>query len=347
MRTKTKQIKVGNVLIGGNNKVIIQSMTNTKTKNVSDTVNQINKLKSLGCEIVRLAVLDIEDAKAIKEIKSKVNIPLVADIHYDYKLALESINSGIDKIRINPGNIGKRENIEKVVNACKEKNIPIRIGINGGSLEKDIKEKYGVTAKAMIESARRHIKILEELEFYDICLSLKASDTNLTIEAYKLANEEFDYPLHVGVTEAGTLISGAVKSSIGIGTILNLGIGNTIRVSLTDDPSLEIQVAKEILSTCNLLEKAKLISCPTCGRTRIDLIKYAKEIEPYVNSLNKPITVAVMGCSVNGIGEASEADVGIAGGRNEVILFSKGKIIKKVKEEDTIKELKQLIENMI
>ena len=199
----------------------------------------------------------------------------------------------------------------------------------------------------MIESARRHIKILEELEFYDICLSLKASDTNLTIEAYKLANEEFDYPLHVGVTEAGTLISGAVKSSIGIGTILNLGIGNTIRVSLTDDPSLEIQVAKEILSTCNLLEKAKLISCPTCGRTRIDLIKYAKEIEPYVNSLNKPITVAVMGCSVNGIGEASEADVGIAGGINEVILFSKGKIIKKVKEEDTIKELKQLIENMI
>jgi (E)-4-hydroxy-3-methylbut-2-enyl-diphosphate synthase len=347
MRTKTKQIKVGNVLIGGNNKVIIQSMTNTKTKNVSDTVNQINKLKSLGCEIVRLAVLDIEDAKAVKEIKSKVNIPLVADIHYDYKLALESINSGIDKIRINPGNIGKRENIEKVVNACKEKNIPIRIGINGGSLEKDIKEKYGVTAKAMIESARRHIKILEELEFYDICLSLKASDTNLTIEAYKLANEEFDYPLHVGVTEAGTLISGAVKSSIGIGTILNLGIGNTIRVSLTDDPSLEIQVAKEILSTCNLLEKAKLISCPTCGRTRIDLIKYAKEIEPYVNSLNKPITVAVMGCSVNGIGEASEADVGIAGGINEVILFSKGKIIKKVKEEDTIKELKQLIENMI
>lgn len=347
MRTKTKQIKVGNVLIGGNNKVIIQSMTNTKTKNVSDTVNQINKLKSLGCEIVRLAVLDIEDAKAVKEIKSKVNIPLVADIHYDYKLALESINSGIDKIRINPGNIGKRENIEKVVNACKEKNIPIRIGINGGSLEKDIKEKYGVTAKAMIESARRHIKILEELEFYDICLSLKASDTNLTIEAYKLANKEFDYPLHVGVTEAGTLISGAVKSSIGIGTILNLGIGNTIRVSLTDDPSLEIQVAKEILSTCNLLEKAKLISCPTCGRTRIDLIKYAKEIEPYVNSLNKPITVAVMGCSVNGIGEASEADVGIAGGINEVILFSKGKIIKKVKEEDTIKELKQLIENMI
>lgn len=347
MRTKTKQIKVGNVLIGGNNKVIIQSMTNTKTKNVSDTVNQINKLKSLGCEIVRLAVLDIEDAKAVKEIKSKVNIPLVADIHYDYKLALESINSGIDKIRINPGNIGKRENIEKVVNACKEKNIPIRIGINGGSLEKDIKEKYGVTAKAMIESARRHIKILEELEFYDICLSLKASDTNLTIEAYKLANEEFDYPLHVGVTEAGTLISGAVKSSIGIGTILNLGIGNTIRVSLTDDPSLEIQVAKEILSTCNLLEKAELISCPTCGRTRIDLIKYAKEIEPYVNSLNKPITVAVMGCSVNGIGEASEADVGIAGGINEVILFSKGKIIKKVKEEDTIKELKQLIENMI
>ena len=347
MRTKTKQIKVGNVLIGGNNKVIIQSMTNTKTKNVSDTVNQINKLKSLGCEIVRLAVLDIEDAKAIKEIKSKVNIPLVADIHYDYKLALESINSGIDKIRINPGNIGKRENIEKVVNACKEKNIPIRIGINGGSLEKDIKEKYGVTAKAMIESARRHIKILEELEFYDICLSLKASDTNLTIEAYKLANEEFDYPLHVGVTEAGTLISGAVKSSIGIGTILNLGIGNTIRVSLTDDPSLEIQVAKEILSTCNLLEKAKLISCPTCGRTRIDLIKYAKEIEPYINNLNKPITVAVMGCSVNGIGEASEADVGIAGGINEVVLFSKGKIIKKVKEEDTIKELKQLIENMI
>lgn len=347
MRSETKQIKVGNVLIGGNNHVVIQSMTNTKTKDIDNTVKQINKLEELGCEIVRLAVLDIEDAKAIKEIKKRVSIPLVADIHYDYKLALESINSGIDKIRINPGNIGSITKIKKVVEKCKENNIPIRIGINGGSLEKDILEKYGVTAKAMIESARRHVKILEDLEFYDICISLKASDTNLTIEAYKLASKEFNYPLHVGVTEAGTLMAGTVKSSIGIGTVLNCGIGNTIRVSLTDDPSLEIKVAKEILSTCNLLNKAKLISCPTCGRTRIDLIKYAKEIEPYVDTLNKPLTVAVMGCSVNGIGEASHADVGIAGGIGEVVLFNKGKIIKKVKEEDAVKELKKMIENML
>jgi (E)-4-hydroxy-3-methylbut-2-enyl-diphosphate synthase len=347
MRSETRQIKVGNVLIGGDNHVVIQSMTNTKTKEIDKTVNQIKELESYGCEIVRLAVLDIEDAKAIKQIKSMVNIPLVADIHYDYKLALESIKSGIDKIRINPGNIGKKENIEKVVSACKERKIPIRIGINAGSLENDIQERYGITAKAMIESAKRHVKILEELDFYDICISLKASDTNLTIEAYKMASLEFTYPLHVGVTEAGTLISGTVKSSIGIGTILNCGIGNTIRVSLTDDPKLEIKVAKEILSTCSLLNKAKLISCPTCGRTRIDLIKYAKEIEPYVESLNKPISVAVMGCSVNGIGEASHADVGIAGGIGEVVLFSKGKIVKKVKEEDAIKELKILIENML
>lgn len=342
-RTKTKKIMVGNVQIGGNKKVVIQSMTNTKTKDIVNTVKQIKKLEKLGCEIIRVACLDIEDAKSIKEIKSKINIPIVADIHYDYRIALEAINSGVDKVRINPGNIGSIGKIEKVVNACRDKNIPIRIGVNSGSLEKDIKEKYGITEKAMIESAKRHVKILEDLNFYDICISLKSSDTNLTIKAYKLASETFDYPLHVGVTESGTLTSGTVKSSIGIGTVLNMGIGNTIRVSLTDDPTKEINVAKEILSTCGIINKPTLISCPTCGRTRINLIKYAKEMEKELINIKNPFKIAVMGCSVNGIGEATDADFGIAGGIHEVVLFSKGKIIKKVKEEEAIKELLELI----
>lgn len=342
-RTKTKKIMVGNVQIGGNKKVVIQSMTNTKTKDIVNTVKQIKKLEKLGCEIIRVACLDIEDAKAIKKIKSKINIPIVADIHYDYRIALEAINSGVDKVRINPGNIGLVDKIKKVVNACREKNIPIRIGVNSGSLEKDIKEKYGITEKAMIESAKRHVKILEDLNFYDICISLKSSDTNLTIKAYKLASETFDYPLHVGVTESGTLTSGTVKSSIGIGTVLNMGIGNTIRVSLTDDPTKEINVAKEILSTCGIINKPTLISCPTCGRTRINLIKYAKEMEKELTNIKNPFKIAVMGCSVNGIGEATDADFGIAGGINEAVLFSKGKIIKKVKEEEAIKELLELI----
>ncbi len=349
-RYETKQIKVGNVTIGGENKVIIQSMTNTKTKDVEKTVKQIKELEHAGCEIIRVACLDKDDAKAIRDIKKKINIPIVADIHFDYKIALEAINAGVDKIRINPGNIGNEERVKKVVDACKEKNIPIRIGVNSGSIEKDLLEKYGgkPTAEAMIESAKRHIDILENLEFFNICLSLKASDLKLCIKAYEEAAKSFNYPLHIGITEAGTAFSGTIKSSIGIGILLNEGIGNTIRVSLSADPVEEIKVAKEILKDCNLFSKsARLIACPTCGRTKIDLIPIAKQIEDFLQTIDKDITVAVMGCAVNGPGEAKEADIGVAGGDGEAILFKKGKIIKKIKEEEIISVLKKEIINII
>ena len=316
-RKDTRKIKVGDLTIGGENKVIIQSMTNTKTKNISSTVKQILELEKAGCEIVRVACLDEEDASAIKEIKAKIHIPIVADIHYDYKIALKAIEAGVDKLRINPGNIGGRDRVEKVVNACKEKNIPIRIGVNAGSLEKDLLEKYGnkPTAEAMVESALRHIKILEELEFFDICVSLKASSLDLCIKAYEKASESFNYPLHIGITEAGTAFSGTIKSSIGLGVLLREGIGDTLRVSLSDDPVEEIKVAKEILKNCGLYKKsATLVSCPTCGRTQINLIPIAKEVESFLQTIDKPITVAVMGCAVNGPGEAKEADIGIARG---------------------------------
>ena len=302
-RTNTRKIKVGNLSIGGENKVVIQSMTNTKTKDVDATVKQILELEKAGCEIIRVACLDIEDAKAIKDIKAKVHIPIVADIHFDYKIALEAINSGVDKLRINPGNIGGRDRVEKVVNACKEKKIPIRIGVNAGSLEKELLEKYGgsPTADAMVESALKHIKILEELDFHDICVALKASNLDLCIAAYEKANETFDYPLHIGITEAGTAFSGTIKSSIGLGVLLRQGIGNTIRVSLSDNPVEEIKVAKEILKNCGLYKKSPtLVSCPTCGRTQIDLIPIAKEVEEFLQGIEVPITVAVMGCAVNG-----------------------------------------------
>lgn len=348
-REKTRKIFVNGVQIGGENKVIIQSMTNTKTKDVKSTVNQILELEQAGCEIVRVACLDLEDATAIKEIKSQIHIPIVADIHFDYKIALEAIKSGVDKIRINPGNIGDEEKVKKVVEACKERKIPIRIGVNGGSLEKDLLDENGkVTAKAMVESARRHVEILERLDFHDICISLKASDLDLCLEAYEEASKAFDYPLHLGITEAGTAFSGTIKSSIGLGYLLRKGIGNTLRVSLSDDPVQEIKVAKEILKDCNLYKNsAKLVSCPTCGRTQIDLIPMAKEVEEFLQNINADITVAVMGCAVNGPGEARNADIGIAGGVKEGLLFKKGEIIKKVKQEDIVNVLKEEIIKMI
>ena len=348
-RENTRKIKVGNVQIGGQNKVIIQSMCNTKTKDIKSTVNQILELEKAGCEIIRVACLDIEDAKAIKEIKKQIHIPIVADIHFDYKIALQAIESGVDKIRINPGNIGDEEKVKKVVEGCREHNIPIRIGVNAGSLEKDLLEKYGKpTAEAMVESAKRHVEILEKLEFYDIAISLKASNLDLCIEAYEKAAKEFPYPLHLGITEAGTEFSGTIKSSIGLGVLLREGIGDTLRVSLSDDPIKEIKVAKEILKDCNLYKGVPtIVACPTCGRTQIDLIPIAKEVEEFLQTINSNITVAVMGCAVNGPGEAREADIGIAGGVEEGLLFKKGKIIKKVPQEKIVEVLKKEILEMI
>ena len=349
IRNNTRVIKVGNVCIGGDNHVVVQSMTNTKTKDVKSTVDQILKLENVGCEIVRVAVLDMEDAIAIKDIKKQIHIPIVADIHFDYRLALQAIESGVDKVRINPGNIGKLENIKKVVEKCKEKKIPIRIGVNSGSLEKDLLEKYDgkVTAEAMVESAYRHVKILEDLEFYDIIISLKASNLDLCINAYREASKKFNYPLHLGVTESGTSFGGTIKSSIGLGILLHEGIGNTIRVSLSDNPLEEIPVAREILKNCGLLKAPTLISCPTCGRTQIDLIPIAKEIEQFLKTVDSDITVAVMGCAVNGPGEASHADIGIAGGIGEGILFKKGKVIKRLPQDKLVDALKEEIINMV
>lgn len=348
-RENTRKIMVGNVQIGGQEKVVIQSMCNTKTKDVENTVKQILELEKAGCEIIRVACLDIEDAKAIKEIKKQINIPIVADIHFDYRIALEAIESGVDKVRINPGNIGSKERVKLVVDKCKEKKIPIRIGVNAGSLEKELLEKYGKpTAKAMVESARKHVEILEKLDFYDIAISLKASNLNLCIEAYEEAAKEFNYPLHLGITESGTEFSGTIKSSIGLGVMLRQGIGDTIRVSLSDDPVKEIKVAKEILKDCNLYKKSPtLIACPTCGRTQIDLIPIAKQVEDFLQTIEADIKVAVMGCAVNGPGEAREADIGIAGGIKEGLLFKKGEIIRKVKQEKIVEELKEEIRKII
>ncbi len=349
-RTETRPIKVGNVQIGGQNKVIIQSMTNTKTKDVESTVKQILDLEKAGCEIIRVACLDMEDAKAIKEIKKQIHIPIVADIHFDYRIAICAIEAGVDKVRINPGNIGGKEKVKAVVDKCKEYNVPIRIGVNAGSLEKDLLEKYGgkPTAKAMVESAKRHVEILEDLDFYNIAISLKASNLDLCIESYEEAANEFNYPLHLGITEAGTAFSGTIKSSIGLGILLKEGIGDTLRVSLSDDPIEEIRVAKEILKDCNLYKNVPtLVSCPTCGRTQIDLIPMAKEVEEFLQNINSDITVAVMGCAVNGPGEASNADIGIAGGVKEGLLFKKGKIIKKIPQENIVKELEEEILKMI
>jgi (E)-4-hydroxy-3-methylbut-2-enyl-diphosphate synthase len=347
-RTETRPVKVGNIQIGGNNQVVIQSMTTTKTHDVKATVAEIKRLEEAGCQIVRVACPDMRAAEAIPEIKKQVNVPLVADIHFDYKLALKAIEGGIDKIRINPGNIGKREKVEAVVKAAKERGIPIRIGVNAGSLEKRILEKYGYpTAEGMVESALYHIGILEELDFHDIIVSLKASDVRLAIEAYKKAAETFNYPLHLGITESGTLFSGTVKSSAGLGALLAMGIGNTIRISLSADPVEEVKVARELLKAFGLAANAAtLISCPTCGRIEIDLISIANEIEEYISKIKAPIKVSVLGCAVNGPGEAKEADIGIAGARGEGLLFRHGKIIRKIPEKDMVAELKKEIDKL-
>ena len=349
LRTETRSFQIGHLTMGGNNHVIIQSMCNTKTKDVEATVKQIHELEKAGCEMVRVAIFDKEDASATADIKKQIHIPLIADIHFDYRLALLAIENGIDKIRINPGNIGSMDKVKAVVEACKQHHIPIRIGVNGGSLEKDILEKYGKpTAQGMIESAKKHVDILESLDFHDYAISLKSSNTLLTIEAYTLASQTFDCPLHIGVTEAGTKLGGTIKSSLGIGTLLYQGIGNTIRVSLSADPVEEIKVAKTLLKELELIDHVPtLVSCPTCGRIQYDLIPVANEIEDFLNTIHADITVAIMGCAVNGPGEAKHADIGIAGGVKEGLLIKKGEVIKKVKQEDMVQVLKDEILKMI
>lgn len=340
----TKEIKIGNVTIGNHHPVIIQSMTNTKTKDVLATVNQINALEKAGAKIVRITIMDMEDALAIKDIKSQTNVAIVADIHFDYKLALAAIDAGIDKIRINPGNIGSLEKVALIVDACKKHHIPIRIGINSGSLEKDLYEKYhGATAEALLESITNYVNFFESLGFDQIVLSVKATDLFTTIEANRLLHKHFNYPIHIGLTEAGTINSGTIRSSYALGTLLNEGIGDTIRVSLTGDPLNEIGVAKEILSMFNLYQKPLLISCPTCGRTMYNMEPIVVEMEKFLNNFNCFFKVAIMGCAVNGPGEARDADIGIAGGNKEALLFKKGQIIRKIPEDAIVEELKKEI----
>lgn len=342
-REKTRPLKINNVAIGGQNKVIIQSMTNTKTKDVKATVKQIKSLEDVGCEIIRVAVLDMEDALAIKKIKEAIKIPLVADIHFNPDFALAAIKSGADKIRLNPGNIEDEDKIKEVVALAKDKKVAIRIGINGGSLNK----KYQHSATAMIESAKDHIRILESLNFHDICLSFKSSDPIETIEAYRLAAKTFDYPLHLGVTEAGGLLDSAIKSSVALGTLLLEGIGDTIRISISDDPLKEVIVAKKLLKACRLYKNTPtLIACPTCGRIQYDMLPIVKEMEGYLNTLNKDITVAIMGCPVNGPQEAKRADIGVAGGKESAILFKKGEIVKTIPQDKIIEVLKEEIEKL-
>lgn len=344
----TRQIFVGGVPIGGGAPVTIQSMTNTRTDDVAATVAQISRLAAAGCQIVRVAVPDLAAAKAVGAIKEQIDIPLVVDIHFDYKLALECVAAGCDKVRINPGNIGGEDRVRQVADACRQKGIPIRIGVNGGSLEKPILAKYGgVTPEALVESAFGHIRLLEKFDFTDICVSLKSSSVPVTMAAYRLMSEKSDYPLHLGVTETGTPRMGILKSAVGIGGLLALGIGDTMRVSLSADPVEEVYAARDILKAAGVRKDGpELVACPTCGRTRIDLIGLANEVEERLQSVDKPITVAVMGCAVNGPGEASAADVGIAGGVGEGLLFRKGEIVKKVPQEALVDELFALIEEL-
>lgn len=344
----TRKIKIGNVTIGGGAPVVIQSMCNTKTQDITATVEQIQKLETAGCQLVRVAVPDMNAAKCVGKIRAQIGIPLVADIHFDHKLALACIDSGIDKIRINPGNIGGEENVKAVANACRKNGVPIRIGVNGGSLEKGLLRKYGgVTAEALVESAFSHIQLLNKFDFDDICISAKCSSVPLTMQAYRLLSKKCDYPLHLGVTEAGTPKMGIIKSAMGIGGLLCLGIGDTMRVTLTADPVEEIYAAKDILRAAGVRKDGvNLIACPTCGRTNIDLIGIANEVERRLATCDKNITVAVMGCIVNGPGEAAAADVGIAGGKGEGIVFRKGEIIRKVPQEELVSELMSEIEKL-
>lgn len=347
-RKKTKVIKVGNVLIGGDNPISIQSMTNTRTKDIVATVTQIKSLEDAGCNIIRSAISDFEDAKAITEIKKQINIPIIGDIQYDYKLALESIKYGIDGLRLNPGNIGSLDNVKEVVKACKDSNISIRVGVNAGSIKQEFLDKYnGVNEDSMVYSALEQIRLLEDMGFYDIKVSLKASNVALTVKAYEKMSSMVDYPLHLGITEAGPVWRGTIKSAVGMGIILGSGIGDTIRISLTGDPVEEVKVGREILKSLGLLQEGmEIISCPTCGRTNIDLINIVEEAEKRLEGINKHIKVAIMGCAVNGPGEAREADIGIAGGNGEGLIFRKGEIIKKVKEEDLLDELLKEIEKL-
>jgi (E)-4-hydroxy-3-methylbut-2-enyl-diphosphate synthase len=347
-RVKTRKVKIGNIYIGGDAPITVQSMTNTDTRNAKETVDQIHNLEKAGCDIIRCAVPDIEAAESIKEIVEHINIPLVADIHFDYKLALKSIENGVSALRINPGNIGSIDRVREVAKAAKEKIIPIRIGVNSGSLKKDILNKYGnVCPEALVESALEHINILESVNFEDIVISIKSSNVMQMVESYRMISQKINYPIHLGVTEAGTIWRGTLKSSIGIGTLLCEGIGDTIRVSLTGDPTEEVRVGREILKSIGYLKEGiEFISCPTCGRTQIDLISIAEKVEKKLVNYNKNLKVAVMGCVVNGPGEAREADIGIAGGNGEGLIFKKGKIIKKVKEEELVDELIELIKTM-
>lgn len=347
-RKYSKEIIIGNVKIGKDNPIAIQSMTNTDTRDIVSTVKQIIDLTEAGCEIVRVAVPDMEAAEALSKIKSQIRIPLVADIHFDHALALKALEGGIDKIRLNPGNIGSQEKIRQVVDRAKWNQVPIRIGVNSGSLEKELFEKYsGVTPEGLVESALKHVSILEKMNFYNIVISIKASSVPFSIKAYELLQKAVEYPLHIGITEAGTIWSGSIKSAVGIGAILSKGIGDTIRVSLTGDPLEEVKTAKEILKGLELRQFGiSFISCPTCGRTQIDLVKIANEVEKECLKIDKPIKVAVMGCAVNGPGEAREADIGIAGGHGEGLIFKKGQIFKKVSEDRLVAELMAEIEKM-
>ena len=342
-REETKKVKIGNVWIGGGNPVAIQSMTNTKTEDAESTVEQILKLEAAGCEIIRCAVPTMEAAEAIKQIKKQIHIPLVADIHFDYRLAIAAIENGADKIRINPGNIGGRDRVQAVVDKAKEYGVPIRVGVNSGSLEKNLVEKYGgVTAEGIVESALDKVHLIEEMGYDNLVVSIKSSDVLMGVKAHELIAKECPYPLHVGITESGTLLSGNIKSSVGLGIILYQGIGDTIRVSLTGDPVEEIKSAKLILKTLGLRKGGiEIVSCPTCGRTKIDLIGLANQVEDMVKDIPLDVKVAVMGCVVNGPGEAREADIGIAGGIGEGLLIKKGEVVKKVKEEELLDTLRQ------
>ena len=344
----SKKIRVGSVSVGGGAEIAIQSMCNTNTADVASTVSQILALEEAGCEIIRVAVPDMESAAAIGAIKRAIHIPLVADIHFDYKLALRCAEEGIDKIRINPGNIGSHDRVRAVADACRERNIPIRIGVNGGSLEKDLLAKYGgVTAEALVESAMGHVRLLNDCNFDDICISVKCSRVPVNMAAYRMLHEKTDYPLHLGVTEAGTPSMGVIKSAIGIGGLLCQGIGDTLRVSLTADPVQEIYAAKRILAASGIRQTGpNLISCPTCGRTKYDMIPIAEEVERRLQNCHKPITVAVMGCVVNGPGEAAAADVGIAGGQGEGLVFAKGKTLYKVPQEQLVDALMAEIDKL-
>lgn len=344
---KTREIHIGDKVIGGGNPILIQSMTNTKTEDVKATVAQINALASAGCDIIRCAVPTMEAATALKEIKQCISIPLVADIHFDYKLAIAAMENGADKIRINPGNIGSVERVQAVVNVAKEKNIPIRVGVNSGSLEKNLVEKYnGVTAEGIVESALDKVQLIESMGYDNLVISIKSSDVLMCVKAHELISQKTNYPLHVGITEAGTLISGNIKSSIGLGLILSQGIGDTIRVSLTGDPLEEIKSAKLILRTLGLRKGGiEVVSCPTCGRTKIDLIGLANQVETMVSGYPLDIKVAVMGCVVNGPGEAKEADIGIAGGIGEGLIIKHGEVYKKVPEDELLSALKYELDN--